>query len=163
MIHYIQGDLLASNAQVLVNPVNCVGVMGGGLAKAFKNKYPDMFDDYAAMCSMGMIKVGEFTMFKNPDDGKVILNLPTKLNWRDPSELEYIEKGLDSFARYNFSTEKLTTFAFPKLGCGLGGLSWESQVKPLMESKLKGLNLIICVYEPEVIGDIIVGSVKVVR
>lgn len=129
MIKTAAGDIFKSEAECIVNPVNCIGVMGKGLALKFKRKYNKMFIDYVMRCREGQVKTGQPYLYKA--EGRLILNFPTKLHWRDPSKLEYIEAGLKYFAR-NYRTWEITSIAFPKLGCGCGGLDWEKDVKPLM-------------------------------
>ena len=129
MIKTVAGDIFKSEAECIVNPVNCIGVMGKGLALKFKKKYNKMFIDYVMRCREGQVKTGQPYLYKA--EGRLILNFPTKQHWRDPSKLEYIEAGLKYFAR-NYRTWEITSIAFPKLGCGCGGLDWEKDVKPLM-------------------------------
>ena len=129
MIKTVAGDIFKSEAECIVNPVNCIGVMGKGLALKFKKKYNKMFIDYVMRCRKGQVKTGQPYLSKAED--RFILNFPTKQHWRDPSKLEYIEAGLKYFAR-NYRTWEITSIAFPKLGCGCGGLDWEKDVKPLM-------------------------------
>lgn len=146
MIRYLTGDLLASSAQVLVNPVNVVGVMGKGLAKQFKDHYPEMFKEYAQVCKAGDLDIGLLWIYKTAD--KWILNFPTKKHYKDPSKFEYVELGLKKFVD-SYETLGITSIAFPQLGCGLGGLNWESQVKPLMELQLTDLPIDIQIYVQE--------------
>src|SRR5947209_18574610 len=91
-IHYVKGDIFESKAQVVVNTVNCKGVMGKGLALAFKQKYPDMFVAYEQDCKAGRLRIGRPRLYQ--ESTPWILNFPTKDHWRFPSKLEYIEKGL---------------------------------------------------------------------
>ncbi len=143
MISYVHGDIFTSEAQVLVNAVNTVGVMGKGIALEFKRRYPQMFKEYQGICKAGQFKVGQLWLYKSAD--KWILNFPTKIHWRDPSRLEYIEAGLRTFAAI-YAQDEITSIAFPQLGCGAGGLDWESQVRPLMERYLSPLSIRIEIY-----------------
>ena len=97
MITYTRINIFESNAQVLVNTVNTVGVMGKGLAKEFKRLYPNMFDNYQNYCDKDQLKIGKLHLYKTRN--KQILNFPTKQNWRSASKLEYIESGLKSFIK----------------------------------------------------------------
>ena len=135
-------DIFQCDAQVIVNPVNLKGVMGAGLAKVFKEKYPDMFNYYRTSCLNGKFKEGDLQLYKTAD--KWILNFPTKRDWRDPSDITLIEKGLQRFVAI-YKEDGITSVAFPKLGCGLGGLEW-SDVGPLMHKYLDVLpiNVRIC-------------------
>jgi len=143
MITYVRTNIFESNAQVLVNTVNTVGVMGKGLAKEFKRLYPEMFKQYQKFCEEGQLTVGKLQLYKTPN--KWILNFPTKANWRHPSKLEYIEQGLQKFVD-NYARLGITSIAFPMLGCGNGGLSWEDEVKPLMEKYLADLPIEIYIH-----------------
>src|SRR5437660_8061005 len=91
-IHYVKGDIFDSKAQVIVNTVNCQGVMGKGLALIFKQKYPEMFTVYERECKTGKLAIGKPTLYRKSTPW--ILNFPTKNHWRLPSKLEYLEKGL---------------------------------------------------------------------
>jgi O-acetyl-ADP-ribose deacetylase (regulator of RNase III) len=143
MIIYINGDLFDSPAQVLVNTVNTVGVMGKGIAREFKRQYPKMFIKYQQYCKSGQLTVGKLWIYKTEE--KWILNFPTKTTWREPSRLEYIEAGLKTFVR-EYVRQGITSVAFPTLGCGNGELEWETQVKPLMESYLSQLPMDVFIY-----------------
>ena len=143
MITYVRTNIFESRAAVLVNTVNTVGVMGKGLAKEFKRIYPDMFEVYQKFCEDGTLTVGKLQVYKTPN--KWILNFPTKANWRSPSKLEYIEQGLKKFVEH-YERLGIKSIAFPMLGCGNGGLSWEDEVKPLMEKYLKKLNIDIFIH-----------------
>ena len=142
MLKYVRGDIFNSPAQVLVNTVNTVGVIGKGIALSFKKKYPEMFTIYRKACDKHQLVIGKLMLWYGPDHW--ILNFPTKEHWRNPSKMEYIEKGLMAFQR-KYADYNITSIAFPKLGCGNGELDWE-QVKPLMEKYLKELPIDIYIY-----------------
>lgn len=142
MIEYIQGNIFDSPAQVIVNTVNTVGVMGKGLALSFKQRYPEMFKRYRTVCERKQLTVGKLMLFYEPDHW--ILLFPTKENWRNPSKMEYLEKGLIKFVN-TYAEKNITSIAFPKLGCGNGELSWD-EVKPLMEKYLKPLPIDVYIY-----------------
>lgn len=142
MIEYIEGDIFDSPAQVIVNPVNTVGVMGKGLALSFKQRYPDMFQAYRTACEKHQLAVGKLMLWYAPDHW--LLLFPTKENWRNPSKLEYIEKGLMKFTN-EYANKNITSVAFPKLGCGNGELDW-AVVKPVMEKYLKSLPIDVYIY-----------------
>src|SRR5258708_633752 len=97
-IQYLKGDIFNAEAQTIVNPVNCKGIMGAGLALAFKKRYPDMFSVYQQECRDGHLQIGQSTIYKNSTPW--ILNFPTKDHWRLSSKLEYIEEGLQHFAAF---------------------------------------------------------------
>lgn len=142
MIKYVTGDLLQSPAQTLVNPVNTVGAMGKGLALVFKNKYPNMFHKYKRACDEHLVTPGSLMLCKEFDHW--ILLFPTKRHWKDSSKIEYVEAGLQKF-RNAYQTKGITSIAFPKLGCGCGGLNWNT-VQPLMEKYLSDLPITIYIY-----------------
>ncbi len=142
MFEYIEGNIFDSPAQVIVNTVNTVGVMGKGLALEFKNRYPEMFADYRAACEKRQFTMGKLMLWRAPDHW--ILMFPTKENWRNPSKLEYIERGLSNFVN-SYAEKNISSIAFPKLGCGNGELDW-NDVRPLMEKYLKPLPIDVYIY-----------------
>ena len=142
MIEYINGDIFESPAQVIVNTVNTVGVMGKGIALAFKQRYPDMFAAYREMCEKNQLSIGKLMLWNSPDH--MILLFPTKENWRNPSRVEYIERGLQKFVD-TYADKNITSIAFPKLGCGNGELDWD-EVQPVMERYLRPLPIDIYIY-----------------
>lgn len=143
MIAYVVSDLFQSPARVLVNPVNTVGAMGKGIARDFRQFYPEMYDQYLSLCERGQFQTGQLWLYKTAH--KWILNFPTKQHWRDPSKLEYIEAGLQKFVA-TYAEKGITSISFPMLGSGLGGLDWESQVRPLMERMLARLPIDIFIH-----------------
>lgn len=137
-VRVLHGDIFRSSTQTLTNPINCRGVMGGGLALEFRNRFPVMYQDYVARCRRGEVKVGRPYVWRNPAEPSV-LNFPTKDDWRDPSKLEYVEEGLRYLANH-YREMGVVSLAMPALGCGLGGLEW-SKVRPLMERELSNLDI----------------------
>ena len=147
MITYIQGNQFDSAAQVITNTVNCVGVMGKGIALDFKKRFPAMFNDYQARCKSLQVKPG--TPYLWEDDRTQILNFPTKRHWNEPSHLEDIDAGLAYLAR-NHDALGIRSLALPALGCGNGGLEW-STVKSLIEKHLGPIEALdVFVYEPRI-------------
>lgn len=135
MIINIQGDIFASSADVLVNPVNTVGVSGKGLALEFAKNFPENQRSYEQACADKRVRLGElFTTFKSPTQAKTIVNFPTKGHWKFPSKIKWIEKGLDELAIF-IEDEEIMSIAIPALGCGEGKLMW-SEVRPLIEATL---------------------------
>lgn len=145
MIRVLIGDIFQSKAQTLVNTVNCVGVMGKGIALEFKKRFPAMFEDYQARCDAGRVRPGEPYLYSDVL-GTSIVNFPTKDHWRSPSRLEDIVRGLEHFAAH-FREWGITSVAMPPLGCGNGGLEW-SLVGPLMHQKLASLGIPVEIYAP---------------
>lgn len=156
IIEYHDGvDMLANcDVEALVNPVNCVGVMGKGLALQVKMAYPNNFRAYASTCARGELRPGRlFTYIRTAPDGYVldnptfIVNFPTKRHWRDPSRLADIKLGLAALADV-IAQCRIRSIAIPQLGCGLGGLNW-AEVRPLILTALGPIdNLRLKIYEP---------------
>lgn len=142
MIEYLRGDIFMSPAQVIVNTVNTVGVMGKGIALEYKKRYPDMFVEYKKACENKDLKCGKLMLWYGSDHW--ILLFPTKEHWRGSSKMEYIRLGLEAF-RQHYADYNITSIAFPKLGCGNGGLKWED-VKLVMEEYLTDLPIDVYVY-----------------
>lgn len=139
------GDMFESSAKTLVNTVNCVGIMGKGIAQEFKKRYPEIFDQYKKECEKGEIVPGIPRFYNNLFNHSVI-NFPTKKHWKSPSLLKDIEKGLDVFLE-KYKEWGVESIAFPPLGCGNGGLSWDI-VGPLMYQKLSQADIPIEIYAP---------------
>ena len=139
------GDLFESKAKTIVNTINCVGVMGKGIALEFKKRYPEMYNEYIALCKAQRIKPG-VPYYYTDFTGASILNFPTKDHWRSPSKLSYIINGLNWF-KQNYQQCGITSIAFPPLGCGNGGLTWEV-VGPIMYDALKDLPIDVEIYAP---------------
>jgi O-acetyl-ADP-ribose deacetylase (regulator of RNase III) len=147
-IRYVQGDLFHSPAEFLVIPVNLRGVAGRGLALQCKERYPRWFEDYQTVCRMGHLSIGKIAYYVeevNRWQSKRFLDLPTKDHWRDPARLEYVEVGLAAAVDFLNRRGGGKHVAFPKLGCGAGGLSWQ-QVQPVMERYLGSLNHLIDIF-----------------
>ena len=139
------GDMFSSDAQTLVNTVNCVGVMGKGVALIFKERFPEMFQDYARRCARKAVKLGEPYVYEDKS-GVKILNFPTKDHWRSASRLSDIEMGLKHLAEH-YEDWGIESMAMPPLGCGNGGLDW-SEVGPLIYQNLHSLPIDIEVFAP---------------
>lgn len=139
------GNIFDTKCSTIVNTINCVGVMGKGIALEFKKRYPEMFIDYVNRCKNREVKTGEPYVFYN-ENGTKIINFPTKDNWRSPSRLSYIIDGLEWFVN-NYQKHDITSVAFPPLGCGNGGLTWDV-VGPIMYQKLNELPIEIEIYAP---------------
>ncbi|NLN34146.1 MAG: macro domain-containing protein [Flavobacteriaceae bacterium] len=149
MIKYVEGNLLESDAQALVNTVNTVGVMGKGIALQFKNAFPSNYKIYRKACGNEEVGVGKLliTIEENLISGKkIIINFPTKTDWRKPSEYSYIENGLIELRKFIIDNS-IESVAIPPLGAGNGGLDWQ-KVKTLIEKYLSDLNASILVYQP---------------
>ncbi len=147
MITFVKGNIFESAAQVLTNTVNCVGVMGKGVALEFKQRYPALFEDYQTRCQRGEVQPGALYMWE--DSYVQVLNFPTKRHWREKSEIGDIELGLKCLAM-KYQDFGIQSIALPALGCGNGGLDW-GIVRPLIERYLGEIaDLDVYVYEPMV-------------
>ncbi len=149
MIKYKKGNILNEPADAIVNTVNCVGVMGRGIALQFKKAYPQNFTAYKKACDNGNVKPGEMFIFPLNTllQPKYIINFPTKRHWKGKSHIADIEKGLSAL-KEDIIKLGIKSIAIPPLGCGLGGLDW-AKVKLKIENELKQLNDVeIIVFEP---------------
>lgn len=152
MINFTKGtlsDLLNYDADIKINTVNCVGVMGAGVALAFKQKHPSMFKAYVSVCRNKDIEPGKPFVWDESDFEKrcTIINLPTKVHWRNPSTYEYIELNLIWLRDYLSEQPAGTTVALPALGCTHGGLDWV-KVKSQINKHLSDLPVNITVFDP---------------
>ena len=149
MIEYAQGDMLKCEAEALVNTVNCVGVMGRGIAVQFKKMFPENFAAYAAACKRKEVQPGRMFVFETDEltFPRIIINFPTKRHWRGKSRIEDIESGLMALVA-TIRERGICSVAIPPLGSGLGGLDW-AQVRPRIESALSELEDVrVIVFEP---------------
>ena len=149
MIEYKQGDLFAVNVEAVVNTVNCVGVMGRGVALQFKKQYPENFKHYEAACKRGEVVPGKMLVYETNSllNPRLIINFPTKRHWRGESRIEDIEDGLADLINV-IKSYNIKSIAVPPLGCGLGGLEW-NEVKPLMEAAFTQFaDMEVIIFEP---------------
>ena len=153
-IKFIKGNIFNSKAQTIVNTVNCVGVMGKGIALVFKLRYPKMFDLYKDYCKSKLIGIGKLWIYKGEENAPWVLNFPTKFHWKYPSKIEYLEKGLEKFCS-TYKDQGITSIAFPLLGSHNGGLNPEI-VKELMFKYLSKCDIPIEIYkyDPEAPDDL---------
>lgn len=149
MIEWTRGDILKDDSEAIVNTVNCVGVMGRGIALQFKNAWPENFKAYAAACLRAEVQPGRMFIF---DTGhlthpRYIINFPTKRHWRGKSRIEDIESGLEALVT-QVRERGITSVAIPPLGSGLGGLDW-NEVRPRVEAALAAVPEVrVRVFEP---------------
>ena len=148
MIRFTSGNILESEAEALVNTVNCVGVMGRGLALQFKNAFPENFDEYKHACDRGEVVLGKMfiTEPKPPNVPNFIVNFPTKRHWKNKSRIDDIELGLVDL-REEIDLRCIASIAIPPLGCGLGGLHWPVVRRLIVDVLLPTYSEII-VYSP---------------
>ncbi len=149
MIDFTTGDILRADAEALVNTVNCVGIMGRGIALQFKNRFPDNFKAYEAACVREQLRPGTMFVFETRTLGnpRFIINFPTKRHWRGKSRMEDIDSGLIALAE-EIRQRGIRSIAIPPLGSGLGGLNWDD-VRPRIEAALRGLTEVqVIIFEP---------------
>lgn len=142
-------NIFDSQCQTIVNTVNCVGVMGKGIALEMKNRYPDMFEKYKNLCENKLIDIGKlwiYTHIVEKEIVKRILNFPTKIHWKNKSEYEYIEKGMQKFIE-TYQDKNITSIAFPMLGCNNGGLDSDMVLEIMLKYLSKCDNLIVEIYK----------------
>lgn len=150
MIQITSGNILHADVEAVVNTVNCVGIMGRGIALQFKNAYPENFAAYARACKADEVRPGHMFVYEmggltNP---RFIINFPTKRHWKGKSRMEDIEAGLVDLQRV-IQSKGIRSIAVPPLGAGLGGLDW-AEVKPRIEEALASLDHVdVQIYEPK--------------
>jgi O-acetyl-ADP-ribose deacetylase (regulator of RNase III) len=131
MINYVKGDILEAQTQVIVNTVNCVGVMGKGLALQYKYKFPDMYEKYRDYCKKKKLLPGQIFLYPLPDK-RVVFNVATKDHWKDPSKIEWIYDSVKNIGLL-MNTYQIKSISIPKLGCQNGRLTWD-KVRPIIET-----------------------------
>lgn len=150
MIETTQGNLLEADAEALVNTVNCVGVMGKGIALQFKQAFPENFSLYARVCKEGGMLPGKMLVFETGDmvNPKYIINFPTKRHWKGKSKIEDIDAGLVDLVA-QIKHYRIRSIAIPPLGAGLGGLNW-ADIKPRIEQAFAELpDVRVLMFEPK--------------
>lgn len=128
MITILTGNIFTTKCTTIVNTVNCVGVMGAGIAYECRLRYPEMYEKYQALCKNNLLQIGTLWIYKASD--KNILNFPTKTDWKQPSRIEYLEKGLQKFVD-TYKEKEITSIAFPLLGASNGGLTQEQSLSTM--------------------------------
>jgi O-acetyl-ADP-ribose deacetylase (regulator of RNase III) len=144
-LKFIKGNIFNTKAQSIVNTVNCVGVMGKGIALVFKLRYPKMFDLYSEYCKNKRIGIGKLWLHKEEENAPWVLNFPTKFHWKYPSKMEYVEKGLSKFVE-TYKDNGIASVAFPLLGTHNGGLD-KQEVLSVMNKYLGQCDIPIEIYE----------------
>jgi O-acetyl-ADP-ribose deacetylase (regulator of RNase III) len=148
MIHFTHGDILCDESEAIVNPVNCVGVMGRGLALQFRKAYPEVFKVYAEACKGGEVRPGHMFVAETGEFvPRYVIHFPTKRHWRKPSRMEDIESGLADLAQL-IRSQKLSSVAVPALGAGLGGLGWPLVRERIVAALDELAGVRITIYEP---------------
>jgi O-acetyl-ADP-ribose deacetylase (regulator of RNase III) len=145
MVKTLIADMFNSSAQTLVNTVNCVGVMGKGVALEFRKRFPDMYADYVKACEAGEVRLGRPYVYRRTV-APWILNFPTKNDWRSASKLSDIIAGLEYLEKH-YREWGITSLAVPPLGCGQGQLDWQV-VGPMLYRHLNRLDISVELYAP---------------
>ena len=149
MIRYTTGDILQADAEAIVNTVNCVGVMGRGIALQFKRAFPANFKAYEAACERGDVEPGRMFFFETGQltPPRFVVNFPTKRHWRGKSRIEDIRSGLETLVN-EVRSRGITSIAIPPLGSGLGGLDW-TKVRPLIGAAFASVDDVdVVIFEP---------------
>lgn len=144
-ITFVEGNIFNTKCQTVVNTVNCVGVMGKGIALVYKLRYPAMFDIYKSYCSSRHIDIGKLWLYKGEPNDPWVLNFPTKKHWKFPSKIEYVVKGLEKFVA-TYREKGITSIAFPLLGTHNGGLD-KDEVLSIMTQYLSQCDIPVEIYE----------------
>lgn len=144
-VKIIKGNIFNTKAQTIVNTINCVGVMGKGIALVFKLRYPAMFEVYQTYCKQNLIAIGKLWIYKGEASAPWVLNFPTKTHWKLPSEYDYIQKGLQKFVD-TYKEKGITSIAFPLLGASNGGLD-KDKVLEMMVCYLSQCDIPVEIYE----------------
>ena len=144
-ITFVEGNIFNTKCQTVVNTVNCVGVMGKGIALVYKLRYPAMFDIYKSYCSSRHIDIGKLWLYKGEPNDPWVLNFPTKKHWKFPSKIEYVVKGLEKFIA-TYKEKGITSIAFPLLGTHNGGLD-KDEVLSIMTQYLSQCDIPVEIYE----------------
>jgi O-acetyl-ADP-ribose deacetylase (regulator of RNase III) len=157
MIEIKKGNIFTTQCQTIVNTVNCVGIMGAGIAYEFKLRYPEMFSKYQTFCRNGQIDIGNLWVYqqgKANQSLQKVLNFPTKRHWKDPSKIEYLEAGLQKFVS-TYEQKSISSIAFPLLGASRGGLSEKGSLD-VMQRYLESCNVPIEIwyFDPQAKDDL---------
>jgi len=137
MIEIKKGNIFTTNCQTIVNTINCVGVMGAGIAYEFRLRYPELYQKYKEHVKINLVKIGTLWLYKS--ENKWILNFPTKYHWKYPSKVEYLEKGLQKFVD-TYKEKKITSIAFPLLGATHGGIPKDQSIH-IMKNYLESCDI----------------------
>ncbi|BAY84720.1 hypothetical protein NIES267_42160 [Calothrix parasitica NIES-267] len=149
----IKGNLFTSNCQTLVNTVNCVGVMGAGIALEFRLRYPQMYERYVEICNSNLLDIGKLWLYKS--EHRWVLNFPTKKHWKRASKIEFLQLGLQKFVD-TYEKKGITSIAFPLLGSLNGGISENESLEIMTKYlyKCDDIKIEIYIYEANSLDDI---------
>ncbi len=151
-LRIISGNIFTSKCQTIVNTINCVGVMGAGIALECRLRYPAMYEQYSSLCKDGKISIGTLWIYKAPE--RWILNFPTKQHWKYPTKEEYLHAGLRKFMD-TYEARGVESIAFPVLGAQNGGLEGARSIE-IMESYLRNCHIRVEIYryDPMALDDV---------
>ena len=144
-VHY-QSDIFSASESTIVVTTNTIGVMGAGIARQCKDQFPHVFQQYRTACQSGEHTVEQPYLVQQPDPSPNVLCFATKQDWRNPSQLQWLQNGLEWMVH---NQSRLKSVAIPPLGCGYGGLDWQLQVRPLLIEFLPKFNIPVALYLPE--------------
>jgi O-acetyl-ADP-ribose deacetylase (regulator of RNase III) len=144
-VKIITGNIFTTKCQAIVNTINCVGVMGSGIALECRLRYPAMYEMYVELCNDKKIDIGLLWIYKSPDDGRWILNFPTKKHWKYPSKKEYLHAGIDKFCN-TYKERQIYSIAFPLLGANRGEICANESIA-IMQSYLDKVDIDIEIYK----------------
>ncbi len=149
----IKGNLFTSNSQTLVNTVNCVGVMGAGIALEFRLRYPQMYERYVEICNSHLLDIGKLWLYKS--EHRWVLNFPTKKHWKRASKIEFLQLGLQKFVD-TYKDKGITSIAFPLIGTLNGGIAENESLQVMTKYlyKCDDINVEIYIYDPSSPDDI---------
>lgn len=132
-LFFEHGSIFRSPAKILVSPVNCVGVMGAGLAREFKERFPAYFEDYKKACERKEIAIGsQLHTYQDQESRRILVSFPTKIHFSKPSDIAYIHVGLSKLEAVAAIYPR-KAIALPALGCGLGGLNYDKVLACITE------------------------------
>ena len=151
----IKGNIFTTKCSTIVNTVNCVGVMGAGIAYEFRLRYPVMYEKYKEHCRNNLIDIGKLWIYKSETDKKWILNFPTKYHWRYPTKEEYLVKGLEKFVN-TYNVKGIKSIAFPLLGASNGGLKEEQSLEIMKKylDPIKDIKIEVYYFDPKAKDDL---------
>jgi len=160
-IKIIKGNIFTTTCQTIVNTINCLGVMGAGIALEFRYRYPQMFEKYVELCQAKQIEIGKLWLYNKEPDRKWVLNFPTKYDWKYKTKPEYLEKGLEKFLQ-TYKEKQITSIAFPLLGADKGGLDPALSLM-IMEKYLSLCDIPVEIYQydPQAEDDLISTARKI--
>ncbi|WP_394151529.1 macro domain-containing protein [Vibrio maritimus] len=143
MLTHVTGNIFDSKRQTIVNAVNCVGVMGAGIALEYRFRYPEMYEKYQQFCEVQSLDIGKLWIYK-ADANRWVLNFPTKKDWKHPTKEEYLHQGLTKFVD-EYKSKNVESVAFPLLGADRGGLGQDKSVR-ILEQYLSDLDIPVDIY-----------------